>query len=109
MAVSLPLAVRWIHPVEPLSPVACMQLAPRNPFSVVAVRRTDRASTYLLAQSLHIRLSQLLAGHEALNPAVQCWDRRRFQRSRRHLVSLGDFPNNGVDVHDVAHSRQGRK
>jgi hypothetical protein len=82
-----------------------MQLAYRTSSRSSAAAKQHLPSTYLLAQSLHIRLSQLFAGHEALNPAVECGDGRRFQRGRRQLVRLGDFR---VYVH-VVHVYAGHK
>jgi hypothetical protein len=106
----LPLVVRLTLLAEPLSPVACMQLAFHTSSRAPAAVQPQLLSSYLLAQPLYIRLSQLLAGHEALNPAVECGDGRRFQRGGRQLVRLGDF---GVYIHVVhvyaVHTRRWRR
>lgn len=47
--------------------------------------------TYLLAESLNIDLGQLLAGHQALNPAVQGRDAGRLERGWCQIC--GGSPN----------------
>jgi hypothetical protein len=55
---------------------------------------------YLLAQPLHIALGQLLAAHEALDPAVQGGNCRGLRsRGRRHLHGLGHLDVLHVGIH----------
>jgi hypothetical protein len=55
---------------------------------------------YLLAQPLHVALGQLLAAHEALDPAVQGGDGRRLRRGgRRQLHGLGHLDVLHVGIH----------
>ena len=69
-------------------------------------RNTVRAVAsvaYLLAQPLHVALSQLLAAHQALDPAVQGRNCRGLRgRSRRELHWLGHLHVLHVGVHGCA-------
>jgi hypothetical protein len=63
-------------------------------------RATVRVVAYLVAQPLHVALCQLLALHQALNPAVQGGDCCGLRRGgRRELHRLGHLHVLHVGVH----------
>jgi hypothetical protein len=69
----------------------------------------ERQGTYLLAESLHIRLGQLFALHETLNPAVEGGDGRRF-RGRSRRMRFGDSAHVlHIGIHTVQIPRTGKR
>ena len=92
---NLRLAEHSTPPVRPLSPVM--------PLSVIVLctqpRRPERVNPpYLLAKTLNVDLSQLLAGHQALDPAVQGRNGSGLNnwRQSRRLNHTPDILHGGV-------------
>lgn len=73
----------------------CGKLAGAGAIAVLHGGRND-GGTDLLAQSLDVRLGQLLAVHQALNPAVQCRDGGWLEVGRGKL---------GGNAPDILHIR----
>jgi hypothetical protein len=91
----VPLAGRSTRPAGLRGPVA-------QSVSMGSIRAMGQRPVvaYLLAQPLHVALGQLLAAHEALDPAVQGGDGRGLRRgSRRQLHGLGHLDVLHVGIH----------
>jgi hypothetical protein len=98
-------AERWIPPGELLAPVQCSQYVSHarcagQPAVATPQVRPSGATKFhrahLIAKSLHIDLRQLLAVHEALDPAVEggdrCWlslHRRQIGRRPPDILHIG--------------------
>jgi hypothetical protein len=91
--VYVPRAVRSTRPAAPRGPIAhCCQNMPRS--------CVQAAVAYLFAEPLYVALGQLLAGHEALDPAVQRGDCGGLAgRGRRQLHGLRHLHVLHIGIH----------
>lgn len=81
----VPLAARWTRPATPRAPVASLISTVGAQSPPPPTRATPRGGAHLVAEPLHVGLGQLLAVHQALNPAVERRDRGGLALHGRHL------------------------